>query len=59
MTTAVNGTEKENLTAMNTSVNVSATENLTGPPAVLSITNMAIPGRNIFIHYAIVYYKLY
>ena len=48
MNTAINGTKKENLTdvPMNTSVNVSATENLPGPPAV------AIPGRNIFRYYA-------
>ena len=57
MNTSVNGTATENLTdlAMNTSVNGVAEENLTDPAAVLNLTNMAIPGRNIFIHSAIVY----
>ena len=40
---------------MNTRVNGTATENLTEPTPVLNSTNMATPGRNIFIYYAIVY----
>ena len=57
MNTSGNGTATGNLTdpAMNTSVHGAAAENLTDPAAVLNLTNMAIPGKNIFIHYAIVY----